>query len=225
MPIGDTPYIQRGGQADYRRLFYSDPAQAFKKTIHIPAGYGVLPAGTIMGRISESTSRLGQYVPYVTEDPQIGESWPGLALLVVEGAADVYAYIVKNEAYKFAVGDHGVAVDSDASPVDLGALVAIDVTTYDHMAKLTWTNNVTTGINVAKGGGCGIQTTTGSPYVKAVGFLFGAVDTGVGENAKGADASLVIGNAMVYKAMLTGYDAHSLADFATGREDGQYFIF
>ena len=30
---------------------------------------------------------------------------------------------------------------------------------------------------------------------------------------------------MVYKAMLTGYDAHSLADLTTGREDGQYFIF
>lgn len=225
MPIGDTPYIQRGGQTDYRRLFYSDPAQAFKKTIHIPAGYGVLPAGTMMGRISESTSRLGMYVPYVTEDPGIGESWPGLALLVVEGAADVYAYIVKDEAYKFAVGDHGVAVDSDGSPVDLGALVAIDVATYAHMAKLTWTNNVTTGINVAKGGGCAIQTTTSSPYTKAVGFLFGAVDTGVGENAKGADASLVIGNAMVYKAMLSGYDANSLADLSTGREDGQYLIF
>jgi hypothetical protein len=225
MPVGDTPYILRGGQTDYKRLFYSNPNQAFMKTIHIPAGYGVLAAGTMMGRITESTSRLGQYVPYVTEGVVAGVSYPGFTPLVTEGAADTLAYIVKEDAYKFAVGDHGGAVDSDGSPVDLGALVSIDVTTYPHMALLTWTNNVTTGIEVAKNGGIFIQTNTASPYTKAVGFLFGAVDTGTGENAKGADASLVIGNAMVYKAMLTGYDAHSLADLTTGREDGQYFIF
>src|SRR5574340_661474 len=118
----------------------------------------------MIGRISESTSRLGQYVPYVTEGVVAGVTYPGLSPLVTAGAADALAYIVKDHAYRFAVGDHGCAVDSDGSPVDLGALVSIDVTTYTHMALLTWTNNVTTGIELAKNGGIFIQTTTSSPF-------------------------------------------------------------
>jgi len=225
MPIlGNTPHIDRGYQDDYKRLFYSKVEVATLLPVHIPPGYGVIKAGTVMGQISsESTSRAYQYVPYVTEDPQLAEVWAGLALLVTDGAASAVANVVMNDAYKFAVGDHGYAVDSDGSPVDLGALVTRDVTTYAHMAVLTWTNNVTTGITVGNGGGCHIQTTTSSPYTYAKGILFNSVDTGVGESAKGADASIIIKNATLYKGLLTGYDAHSLTDLG-GSENGQFLI-
>ena len=222
--LGNAPYVDNviAQHDDYKRLFYSRVEQAMLLPIHIPAGYGVLKAGTVMAQISsESTSRAYQYVPYVTEDPQVGEVWPGMALLVTDGAASAVANVVLNDAYKFAVGDHGLAVDSDGSPVDLGALVSIDVTTYPHIAVLTWTNNVTTGITIAKAGGVSIQTTTSSPYTLAKGILFQSVDTGVGENAKGAEASLIVSNAVLYKGLLTGYDAHSLTDLG-GSEDGQF---
>ena len=116
-----------------------------------------------------------------------------------------------------------VAKDSDASPVDLGALVSIDRTTYTHQAVLTWTNQVTTGITVAKAGGVHIQTTTSSPYTYAKGILFNSVDTGEGENSKGADASLIVKNAALYKGLLTGYDAHAKTDLGN-TEDGLYYI-
>jgi hypothetical protein len=221
---GNAPYIVRGYQDDYKRLFYSRPEQSLLIPIHIPSGYGIVKAGTVMGKISESANRLGQYVPYVTEDPQVGEIWAGAANLVADGASSAVANIILAEAYKFAVGDHGLAVDSDGSPVDLGALVTRDVTTYTHQAVLTWTNNVTTGITVAKQGNVSIQTTTGSPYTLAAGILYSSVDTGEGENAQGADASLIIKNAVLYKGLLTGYDANSLADLSNASENGQFLV-
>ncbi|MBW2623967.1 MAG: hypothetical protein JRD68_13750, partial [Deltaproteobacteria bacterium] len=58
MPLGQTPYVYQGGQEDLRRLFYSDPDEAFARAITIPAGYGIVKAGAIMGIITESTSRV-----------------------------------------------------------------------------------------------------------------------------------------------------------------------
>ncbi len=64
MSLGQTPYIFRGGQEDLKRLFYSDPDKALAKAITIPAGFGVIKAGAVMGIIKESTNRKNYYVPY-----------------------------------------------------------------------------------------------------------------------------------------------------------------
>lgn len=226
MPLGDTPYINRGGQVDYKRLFYSNPNHALTKTVHVPGGFGVLPAGQVMGKVSESTNRLGYYTPYVTEavEPGTGLVWPGLAYLVTDGAASTSAYVTMDDSYKFAIGDHLVGQDSDDTPIDLGAITAIDRTTYTHMALITVTNNVTTALTIAKGACISIQTTTGSPYTKALGILATAIDTGEGENAKGGDGVMILKNAMLYKNLLQSYDANALTDLSNSVEDGQYLV-
>ena len=56
------------------------------------------------------------------------------------------------DSYMFAVGDHLAAVDSDASPIDLEAVISIDITTYSNKAIITATNNVTTNITLAAAG-------------------------------------------------------------------------
>ncbi|RJR46023.1 MAG: hypothetical protein C4576_11380 [Desulfobacteraceae bacterium] len=223
---GDQPYgVVRTGQTDPKALFKSRPENAFIKDISIPAGYGVILAGTVMGIITESTSRKGMYVPYVCCDNGISvglTTYPGLAYLTLDGAANAYAYVTMQDSYKFAVGDHLAAADSDtdgASAVDLGPILAIDRTTYSHIAKITVTNNVTTEITMANGGCIFIQSKTTAPFVEAKGILAGGVDTGIGELAKGGSGNLVLGNAVLYKGALYGYDAEVLTDLGCV-EDG-----
>lgn len=225
---GSQPYgVVRTGPTDLRSIFKSRPEDAFIKDISIPGGYGVIPAGAVMGIITESTSRKGMYVPYVCADNGISAAlttYPGLAYLTTDGAANAYAYVVMADSYKFAVGDHLGVADSDtdgASTIDLGAITAIDRTTYSHIALITATNNVTTEITVANGGCIFIQTKTTAPYVEAKGILAGAVDTGTGENAKGGQGNLVLGNAVLYKGRLYGYDTEVYTDLGCV-EDGQY---
>jgi len=114
-------------------------------------------------------------------------------------------------------------VNSD-SPTDLGAIVSIDRTTYSTLALIVVTNQVTTAYIVTQGAAVYIQTTTSTPYTKAAGFLFSAVDTGTGENAKGANAVLVLKNAMVYKDLLQVYHADILSDITGSAVDGALFI-
>jgi len=230
-PLGSTPYVYQGGQEDLKRLFYSDPNRALAHAISIPAGYGVIKAGTVMGIITESTNRKNQYVPYVFADTTgliaalSEDNARGLAYLVADqGGSSKDAYVTMDDSYKFAVGDHLQSQDSDyATQTDLGAITAIDRTTYLHMAVVTVTNNIGV-IQVSKGASISIQTTTASPYVKAVGVLKAAVDTGVGENAKGGQGVLVLKNAMLYKDNLYCYNADALADLSGAAEDGKYLI-
>jgi hypothetical protein len=120
--------------------------------------------------------------------------------------------IKKDDAYMFAVGDHLLAVDSDATPVDLGAIVTIDTTTYPHIAVITATNNVTTDIDVATFGFIAIQTQTSTPFTNAVGALVGGVDTGYGVNAKGGQGAIAISNFIAYLGMIPNYDSGALTD-------------
>jgi len=228
MPLGDTAYINRGSQEDLKRLFYSDPDKALAKIITIPAGYGVIKAGAVMGIITESTDRVDQYVPYTGLDAvgnvAAGVSYLfGAALLVADPSTNTTGYVTMDDSYKFAVGDHLVAGDSDLSPTDLGAITAIDRTTYTHIAGITVTNSFGSE-TIAKGGLVTIQSATASPYVCAKGILKATVDTGTGEDAKGAQGALVIKNAMLYKNCLYNYNADALADLSWATENGPYLV-
>lgn len=232
MVLGSTPYLFKGGQEDLKKLFYSDPSQAQSMAVTIPGGYGVIKAGTVLGRITESTNRIGNCVPYAFGDSAgilaglAADDVKGIAYLVSDapGGAKL-AYVTMDDSYKFAAADHLAAVDSDyAGANDLGAISAIDRTTYSHMAKITVANNIDE-IATAKGACIFIQTLAASPHVKAIGILMATVDTGVGENAKGStSAVMVVGQAMLYKANLYGYNADGLADMSYAREDGKYLI-
>ena len=87
--------------------------------------------------------------------------------------------------------------------------------------------NGMSAITVANGGCVFIQTASGAPYSQARGILKSTVDTGTGENAKGAQGALVIGNAMLYLNSLYCYstgDDDILADMTGWREDAPYLI-
>ena len=225
MVLGTTPYINRGGQDDPKRIWYqSENAQTFPVTV--PAGYGVLPSGQVMGIISESTSRVNYAVPYVPGDTtgRITASLadvPGLAYLVGDGEVKKTFNVLIDDSYKFAVGDHLVSSDSDGTATDLGAITAIDRTTYSQMAQITVTNNLAV-ITVAKGACAYIQTTTSDPFVKAAGILFGSIDTGVGEDAKGGNGTMVVKAAVAYKNSLYNYNSDVLSDLSWGFELGNY---
>ena len=224
---GDTPYVIRGGQTDYKRIFYSDQNRALTKPITLPGGFGVIPAGTLMGKISESTNRAGMYVPYTPEGAAwagagLQTAWPGVTYVTLDLTTNKVAQVKMEDSYRFAVGDHVAGLDTDNTMTDAGAILTIDRTTYSHIAVITVTNNFAAA-TVAKGAIVYHQSTTASPYVKALGVLFGSVDTGIGENSKGAQGTLVLSNAMLYQGSLLGYNADSATDLGSS-SDGKYVI-
>lgn len=226
MNLSDTPQQYRGYQEDPKRIWYSDPNIALTREVTIPAGYGFLPGGTILGEISESTNRAGQYVPYAQEDPSADTDNFFGAYLLADGLASGVCEVTLGESYKFAVGDHLVAMDGNTkggSAIDLGAVVSIDRTTYPNKAIVTVTNNVTTAITVDQSGAIAIQTTTSAPFTKALGMLLGGVDTGIGEHAKGAQGVIVLSNAMAYKGVIKNYDAEAKTDLGN-IETGQFIV-
>jgi hypothetical protein len=221
---GQTPHLRRGAQVDPKRLFYSDQNIALTKQVTIPPGYGFLPAGTVMGKISESTNRAGQFVPYAVQAPTAGLAFLGGAYLTQDGAASAECHVTMEDSYMFAVGDHLGAVDSDGTPIDLGAVTAIDRTTYAHKAVVTATNDVTAAITVANGGMVFIQTDASTPFSTAAGILTTGVDTGYGEEADGGQGVVVLSNAILYKGLIPNLDAGGLADLTWATEDGQFLI-
>jgi len=221
--LSDTPQVLRGYQTDPKRVFYSDINLALKREVFIPAGYGYLEPGTVLAQISESTNRVYQCVPYAFENPSSDTDNFHGAYLLQNGAASAYAYVTLDDSYKFAVGDHIAAVDSDLNPVDVGAITAIDRTTHPNYAVITGTDDVPTGITTAKNGAIFIQTATSSPYTCALGFLFGGVDTGTGEDAAGAQGVIILSNAMLYKGMVFNYDSKVQTDLSSV-ESGQFIV-
>ena len=225
---GDTPYVIRGGQTDYKRIFYSDQNKALTKPITLPGGYGVIPGGSVMGIISESTSgRTGMYVPYAPEGTThagagLQDAWPGITYVTQDLAVEKYARVTLEDSYRFAVGDHLCALDSADTMTDLGAITAIDRTTYSHIAVITVSTNAASA-TVALGAIIFIQTTTSSPFTLAKGILLSSVDTGVGENAKGAQGTLVLSNAVLYQSALVGYNSDVATDLGCS-SDGKYVV-
>lgn len=224
---GDTPYIVRGGQTDYKRIFYSDQNMALTKPITLPGGFGVIPSGTVMGKISESTNRAGMYVPYTPEGTTwagagLQSAWRGATYATQDLAVEAYVRVTLEDSYRFAVGDHLCAMDSADTMTDLGAITAIDRTTYSHIAVITVTNSCASA-TVALGACVHIQTTTSSPFTLAAGVLLSSVDTGVGENCKGAQGTLVLGNAMLYVGSILGYNSDVATDLGSS-SDGKYLV-
>lgn len=222
--IGEIPY---GGfteaQRDVPEILDSDYNLAHIKTITIPPGFGWVPAGSIMGVITESTNRKGMYSPRVPVAVTPGLSnAPGLAYLVQDGATDTNVVVTMIDSYKFAVGDHLAAADSDTnttSAIDLGAIKSIDRATHPHIATIVVSNNVTDNITVEKGGCVYIQTKETASFLQAKGVLAGGVWTGLGADAKGGQGNLIFGNARLYKGCLHNYDSVALSDLG-GSEDG-----
>ena len=219
MGIGQVPYgVNRGGQTDGRRILRSRRENAIIKSIQIPGGFGIVPSGQVMGIITESTNRVGQYVPRVPKTPSAGVTNAVGITYVTATPSTYYAYVTMEDSYRFAVGDHIAIADSaanDSTAEDLGAITAIDRTTYTHVAMITFTNSVSATFTVAQGAFIWIQTLTTYEFFKAQGILLGAVDTGKGEDAKGGQGALVVGNAEFYESGLYQYDSDAQTDLSS----------
>lgn len=222
---GSTPYIKRGFQVDPKRLFYSNESIALKKLVTLVPGYGILEAGTIVAKITESTTRLGQYVPYAIAAPALNMPFFGGAYLLQDEAAGATTLrVTVKDSYKFAVGDHIAVDDNNSSPVDLGAITAIDRTTSAIYATITFTTaSDLSGLDMANASVVYIQSQLTTPFSCAVGVLGEGVDTGEGEEAVGGQGMCVFSNVMLYKGLLPNYDADALTDLS-GISDGQVII-
>jgi len=221
MTISDAPHILYGGdQRDYKRLYRSQRDIALIEEINISPGHGVLPVGTPMAINASAAGNIGNAVPYMPTTPIVGDPNQAKvgAYLVADAPNDVYVHVSIEDSYMFVVGDDLIIKDSDTTTTNsenLGAIVTIDRTTYTHLAVITATGTITGGTFTVANGAivhveCGADNTNG--WSDAIGILEKSVDTGRGETAQGAQGTMVVNNAMLYKGSLINWDAAALAD-------------
>lgn len=224
----DIPAILRGTQDDYRNLYYSDPMAALKVPVTLQAGYGVLKLGTALAlnKSALTTGNRDKLVPYnpTSFSASGSDNHPGRAYLVANtGTTDKFVYVSLNDSYKFAVGDDLIINDNTTSAENLGAITAIDRTTYSHMAKITFTAAIggTAFLTTRYAYVCVEAGDSSNNYSDCVGILEKSVDCGTGVNAKGAVATLILGNCVLYEGMLTNMDSAAKTDLSAA-SFGQY---
>jgi hypothetical protein len=218
----DIPNVTYGFQTDYKNLYKSDPNAALKVDVTIQAGYGKLIQGTALSWNNSAAGNDGQVIPYDPTATITGtENAPGRAYLVQSsGGAARDLYITLNDSYKFSVGDDVYVVDSDGegSAENLGAITAIDVTTYPHMAKVTVTTQTSDNFTTAKFAYICVEG-----FNTCIGILEKTVDTGTGATAQGALATVIFSNAILYNGMLTNVDSNARTDISASVV-GQYLM-
>jgi hypothetical protein len=221
---GETPYMQRGGESHYRKLFYSRPEQALIKDITLQSGYGILKSGTVLAINKSAAGNVNRYVPYNptvpnSADPnQVGRAF---ALQTISGTT---VYVTLKDSYKFKVGDDVIIGDSGTACENMGAITAIDRTTYGHMAVITFTATVSGSFTIAESAWVAVEAGDSSNgYSDAVGILTNSVDTGEGENAKGALGAMLLSNAVLYYGCINNIDAAALVDLS-GSHDGNFLV-
>lgn len=222
----DIPSIIRGAQDDYRALYYSEPMAALKVPVTLQSGYGVLKLGTALA-LNKSAAVTGgrdQLVPYNPTSFTGAENHPGRAYLVANsGTTDSFVYVAMDDSYKFKVGDDLIINDNTTSAENKGAITAIDRTTELHRAKITFTTAIGgTAFTTARYAYVCVEAGDNSNgYSDCVGILEKSVDTGTGEHAKGAVATLILGNAVLYEGLLTNIDSAAKTDLSAA-SFGQY---
>uniref|UniRef100_A0A6M3IF22 Uncharacterized protein n=1 Tax=viral metagenome TaxID=1070528 RepID=A0A6M3IF22_9ZZZZ len=214
----DTPSVIYGTQEDYKRLYYSDHMASRRVPVTVMAGYGVLKMGLAMALNGSAAGDDGKLMPYDPTAITGAEYAPGRAYLVQSsGTTATVLYVTMDDSYKFTVADDVYIADNTTTAENLGAITAIDRTTYTHMAAIT----VTTATGSDSFTTARFAYIAVEGYATCVGILEKSVDTGTGVNAKGANAMLIRGNAVLYTGMLTNFDAAAIADLSA-RSWGQF---
>lgn len=212
MVVGrDAPSILLGTQEDYRRLYYSEPDAALKVPISIQAGYGQCYMGQAMAKNSSAAGNMNKMVPY---DPDTidgtQENHPRAYLVQNSGTTATVLYVTLTDSYRFSVGDDVYIADNTTTAENLGAITVIDRTTYTHMAAITVTTATGgTSFTTARYAFIAVEG-----YATAVGILEKSVDTGTGSDAKGAVATLILGNCVLYSGRLTNVDSAARTDLS-----------
>lgn len=221
----DIPSIIRGAQEDYTVIYYSEPEAALKVPVTVQSGYGTLKKGTVLAlnKSNLTTGGKDQLVPYNPTTFTGAENHPGRAYLVADVAASAYvAYVTMDDSYKFKVGDDLIINDDNTTAENLGAVTAIDRTSERQRAKITFTTATTGTFGTANKAYVAVEAGDNTNnYSDAVGILEKSVDTGTGENAKGAVATMILGNCVLYEGLMTNLDSAAKTDLSA-TSFGQY---
>lgn len=213
----DIPGINYGVQKDYKPLYYSNPIAALKREITLQSGYGLIEQGSVLAVNKSAAGGVAKHVPYNPTVFTGTETHPGRAYIVGGGVNATYTVnVTLNDSYKFQVGDDLIINDNTTAAQNLGAITAIDRTTYSSYAVITFTTVIgSTAFTTARFAYVCVEAGDSSNnYSDAVGILEKSVDTGTGVNAKGAVATLILGNCLLYEGMLTLLDAAAKTDLS-----------
>lgn len=222
MANGSTPQINRSGETPGpKRLFHSVREIALIKDKTVDPGYGVLLAGTAMGVATVS----GNLVPYVpTALAAYGENCVSPALADIPSGTTMSVPLA--DIGRFVVGENLIIVHNNAGTQvlhDAGAIVsAVKATEYSATITFTTTTGDTDS-TVAAYASAFVESDPSTPFTKCVYILDKDTDTGVGEDAKGANVSVVISNAILYTTSLIHFDAAAVTDMSSVT-DGQHTI-
>jgi hypothetical protein len=213
---GSIPQMVRNPEgAGIKRLYFSRPEQALIKDKTCAAGYGVLKAGTVMSVNTSAAGNNGTLVPYV---PVYGNQVAALNTPAAIGTAPLVAngvtghvYVTIQDSYKFVVGDQLYLQNTAGDGlIDCGVITAIDRTTSGQMADISCGAYTATNATTAKHSY--VYVVSGAtPFSIAKFILDKDVDTGVGEEAAGALASVLISNAILYTGSLVNATTEALA--------------
>lgn len=225
---GDTPHIIGTVQKDYKRLYYSEPGAALKVPVTLSPGYGLLEQGTALSKNTSAltTGNKDKLMPYNPTSFDGTEISPGRAYLVADNAGSTYVvHVTIEDSYKFKIGDDLVINDDTTTRENLGAITAIDRTTYRNYAVITHTTQAgATPFTTARFGHVFVEAASGNSnnWSDCVGILEKSVQTGVGEHAAGANATLILGNCVLYEGLLTNFDSAAKTDLSTATSFGQF---
>ena len=207
--MADTPFIKYGTSSDAKRLFFSEPNASRRIPRTVSAGFGILTHGLILAEnLAAGSPNLGKLLPYDPTAVTGKEEAPGRAYLVEDsaGAANEVSVTV-SDSYKFVVGDTVRVKDDTTAAEVVGAITAIDNTTYKHKATITFTTALGgTAFTVAR-----FAYISHADSVNAVGILGKSVDTLADVDALDGNTVLIMGNAVLYKGVIVNRDATSLA--------------
>ena len=215
----DIPQVIYGQQDDYKRLYYSDPLAALRVPVTIMAGYGELEQGSALALNGSAAGNIGKVFPYDPDAAPTGTLVrPAASFLVASNTAlGSTCHVTLNDSYKFKVGDDIYIEDDTTAAENLGAITAIDRTTYTNYAVITFTTATgATAFTTARFAYIAVEG-----YDTCVGILEKSVDTGTGVNAKGALATMIIGNCVLYNGMLTNVDSAARTNISASTY-GQY---
>ena len=205
MPQVTLPVEGRGRSA----LFHSrrDQALILDKTCRM--GYGVIEAGTIMGKDANGLLY-----------PMAGNSNHSITILSdLTGGSTTTFNILLAEAYKLAEGETIVITDgTNTETLDI-ATSGIDITSSEIMATITVDTAPTNSYAAATPTVVYLANDTTGDYLEASFILDMDVDTGSGANARGGLCSVVLSNAILYKAKMTNIETALLTDLGAVDDD------
>ena len=209
---GSIPQINRSGiTPGSKALFHSvrDIALIIDKTLK--PGYGYLKAGTVMC-INTLDAMLVPY-PEVAFATNLARAKSFLTSDCADAATTLS--ITNDESYKFVVGDSIVMYDNTSAAENLGAITNI-VRGANGIATITFTTATINGPHTVAHLSCiYAKTDTAAGFSKATYILDQDINTGYGKDAKGANSSVVVSNAVLYKSSMVNYDTQAGTDLGT----------